>query len=540
YQIQGGFSLYGLPLATEVAAGRVGEGGAMPVRASLRLPEGTAGLRFAGIVTLGEALRLQGDLRAEGTDLRAPVRAVLTGDGGGNPGTVEGPGPEALLPPLLNQPFSLRTTLDASSQLLNVNNLEVQLGDTRGTGTIKVVPGNAVPGRAAQGRTSPGTVPGAPAAADRGPTSATVTLAFNRFDLDAWLARPAGAQNGAGGAAFALPGLMAGRGGFRLPSALQAVFDISIDAMSYRGNLMRQTRLEAALEGGRLAVTRFGGLAPGGSEITLNGTLAAEGGAPLVDGGFTASADDLRAVLDWLGMPTDRVPADRLHKFSATGQVRGTPPNLQLAGLDLVLDTTRVTGGVAYVDRGRPGFGVRLDLDRLNLDAYDPELARGLAGRGPRPIDLAALTNAADANLDLHVGTLTLGGVAIHDLALDGTLSNGAVALRSARAADVAGLKLALSGSLGKVQPFDNLNLTLSASAPSLAPLVRTLRIRSPVPPEQIGDVTLQGRFAGDLERLAVEVKLGAAGGTVEAAGTVAQIPTVPNVDLKARATFGE
>ena len=130
-----------------------------------------------------------------------------------------------------------------------------------------------------------------------------------------------------------------------------------------------------------------------------------------------ANADNLRALLEWLGYAVDRVPADRLRKFSVTAQVTGRPDNIQFAGLDLRVDTSRVTGGIAYVDRGRPGFGARLEIDRLNLDAYAPDLT-GVSDTGEPHVrpegvakpDLAGWLAGFDANLNADIGTLTVAG----------------------------------------------------------------------------------------------------------------------------------
>ena len=67
FQIQGAVLARGVPLAVELTAGRMGEGGALPVRVSLRQPDaaGSGTLRFAGIVITGAEFRVQGDLRAE-------------------------------------------------------------------------------------------------------------------------------------------------------------------------------------------------------------------------------------------------------------------------------------------------------------------------------------------------------------------------------------------------------------------------------------------------------------------------------------------
>jgi uncharacterized protein involved in outer membrane biogenesis len=502
FQIQSTFTARGVPLAAELSAGRIGEGGAMPLRAALRLPSAEGTLRFAGIVTTGPTPRLQGDLRAEGGDLRAPAGALLK---------ALGRTPLDPMPDMLRQPFNLRTAVNASAVLVELNSVEVQVGDTRGTGNVKFLPGD--PGRT--------------------PDRAEISLGFNRFDLDSWMTpgeapkagAAAGQQAGAGGEPTAPPA-------FELPQDLEARIALSIDAMGYNQGIVNQGRLEAELAGGVLRLTRAAALLPGGSDVALAGTLRAEAGRPALDMQLEANSDNLRAVLDWLKLEVGSIPADRLRKFSLTAGVSGRPDNLQVSGLDLRLDTSIITGAVAYVDRGRPGIGARLDIDRLNLDAYLPGDGL-LAG-----IDPAGLLTSVDANLEATAESLTLRGVTARDARLDATVANGALTLRRFTAEDLSGTTLDLQGAVARLSPLDGLDLTFTASAESLGPLYRSLGIEPVLPPERVGPVDFSGRVAGDPERLALEVRAEGAGGTVEAGGTLSTPAEVPNYDLKVRATW--
>ena len=265
---------------------------------------------------------------------------------------------------------------------------------------------------------------------------------------------------------------------------LQAKLTLGIDALSYRGNIVRQARLEAGLDKGVLSLRRLSALLPGGGDVALTGTVASERGLPVLDVGLDANADNLRALLEWLGYAVDRVPADRLRKFSMTAQVTGRPDNIQFAGLDLRVDTSRVTGGIAYVDRGRPGFGARLEIDRLNLDAYVPDLT-GVSDTGEPHVlpdgvakpDLASWLAGFDANLNADIGTLTVAGVPVQQAKLDGTLTNGTLAVRQFRTADLAGIAGSVQGSIGKLQPLDDMELTVDLKAASLAPAPADLSV---------------------------------------------------------------
>jgi hypothetical protein len=231
-----------------------------------------------------------------------------------------------------------------------------------------------------------------------------------------------------------------------------------------------------------------------------------------------------------------------------TAQVTGRPDNIQFAGLDLRVDTSRITGGIAYVDRGRPGFGARLEIDRLNLDAYVPDLT-GVTDTGEPHVrpegvskpDLATWLAGFDANLNADIGTLTVAGVPVQQAKLDGTLTNGTVALRQFRTTDLAGIAGSVQGSVGKLQPLDDVELTVDLKAASLVQFYRTFpalaSYRLSIPAGRLGEATLQGRIAGDPERLALDLTAIVAGGSIQAGGTLGQIETTPTYDLKVRAS---
>ena len=109
---------------------------------------------------------------------------------------------------------------------------------------------------------------------------------------------------------------------------------------------------------------------------------------------------------------------------------------------------------------GRPGFGARLEIDRLNLDAYVPDLTGHSDSGEPHVLpdgvskpDLGSRLAGFDANLNADIGTLTVAGVPVQQVKLDGTLTNGRLAVRQFRTTDLAGMAGRVQGSVGKLQP---------------------------------------------------------------------------------------
>src|SRR5690606_15192520 len=114
------------------------------------------------------------------------------------------------------------------------------------------------------------------------------------------------------------------------------------------GGVVSDARLNAVLADGEITVTRAAALLPGASHLVVAGTIDAEGGQPRFAGAVEASSDDLRGLLEWLKAPVPAGAAsDRLRKLSMTTRVTATPTAVQIADIDLRIDSSRVTGGVA-------------------------------------------------------------------------------------------------------------------------------------------------------------------------------------------------
>src|SRR3546814_9592644 len=73
--------------------------------------------------------------------------------------------------------------------------------------------------------------------------------------------------------------------------------------------------------------------------------------------------------------------------------VEAAADRVVLRNTDLRLDVSRLTGGAAIALRERPGLGLALSVDKVNLDAYlpppgaaaAPPASSGQVGAGPAP-----------------------------------------------------------------------------------------------------------------------------------------------------------
>ena len=359
--------------------------------------------------------------------------------------------------------YALSGPFTASRDRIKVENATVSLDEARGTGALDARFGAA--------------------------PSIEARLALPSLDLDRFAGLPAGGA----GAAFALP------------ANVTAHLAVSVDIVRLRGEILRQAQLDLALAQGALQVTRAGAQLPGGADFSLAGTLAAENGAPRFTGSVELAADNLRALLAWLGAPMPGLPPDRLRRASLTSRFTARPERIDVTALDLSLDATRVTGAATVVLRDRVGIGVRLALDRLVLDPYLGAF-QGVAGTGGAlPFDL---------NIEASADQVVWHGQSLTGVKLAALLLQGRLTLREASVKDLAGATVSLSGE----EAGGKLRGAIEAEGPELA---RLMRMRWPSWTRPIGAFKLSGNAEGDLGALTVDAKLDALGGETSARGTV-------------------
>lgn len=476
YHFNGSFALRGQPLSLDVTSGRMAAGQALPLRLVLGLPDGAAA-RFSGMLDHDGQPGLEGEIQAQGNRLSPMIAAVRTVAGQADP--------DAAIP-AGDQPFTLRARLDWQPALLALDGIEASVGDSRAVGSAEI------PLQAAD---RPG----------------SLVLSFTQLDLDAWT----------GGE---LPAL---------PTAARFDLDLLADAVILRGGALRDASLVGRLEEGTLTLERAAATLPGGTAVSLDGAIAGSAGRPDFDLALSAETETLRDTLAWAGLDVANVPLEWLRHARLKARVQGHPLDLRLSDVEAELDTTKLTGALSYNGMGRPGIGLRLDADRLDLDAY-------LGDQLPPAGRIAEWAQDVDLNLEAGIGHLRLGGIPVEGLALSGTLAQGVIELRELSAKSAAGMSGRISGRVGGLFPLKTSTLMVTAQAETLAPLFRALELTPPVPPERLGAVTLNGRMVGDAARMALEVNAGFLDGTVQAGGELRGLDGKPEADLKLRGTFPE
>ena len=535
--IVGSASVGDVAYTVDLSTGRLSSGGALPIRLALGV-DGVAGeLRFAGLVRPADAA-VQGEVAIAGVD---PIGlwARFTrppGDDGALATIDAGAAGRAL---------GLEAGIEARPGFLSIDASALDIAGSRGRGTI-VWDGDRAAGQ----------------------PRLDIDLTFNRVLADDWVD------------GFGLPALAAGwlaGAGPPIPAGLTAALDIDLAAATLRGGVLRNLRLIAAVDGPQVAVERLSGELPGGSEIVLRGTATADRAAPSVDAQAVAASADLRGLLAWGGIDVSAVPPTRLRSLSGQLRLSGRPDDWRLIIDDIAVDSSRLSGGLAWRDDGeRPGLGLRLTGDHVDLDGYHIEGVAGLlpdrlfqpslAGR------LLPLASAIDANIEIDVGPLSLLGRSADRLSIDATLDSGGLILRRAALVGLDGLDAAVEGRIGGLAPVDDLALQMTVDAERASVLTALLRPEAPTdaPTGRAGATepaapvsagaearadpwsdamalirlagdrpfAFEGRVDGDRERLIAALSGTIAGGRFDLGGAVDTPWEAPRYDLAVRTVF--
>ncbi|MBK1698762.1 AsmA family protein [Rhodovibrio salinarum] len=493
-QAQGSLSANGVPLSFEGELGQLNTGGPAPYSLRVQLNGTDAYAELGGALSTGDAVRLQGDLEARGSSL-ADTLARITGRAAGS------------YPPQLAQTFSSESQLTLDADTLKAQNLSLQLGDTGADGRLQVT---------------------LPTADESERTEAVADLTIQRLDLDRLLAMQRDTDAGVDG-----EGSRGSDGdAFSLPQDVQAELNVNVGAILYHDRVIRQGRANAVLADGTVTLNQAMALLPGSSDLALFGTLAAQDGRPVFDGRLETASDNLRGMLDWLGVQVERVSEDRLRRMELLADLQARPGQVTLTNVDLDVDTAQVQGGVAIALRQRPGFGIGLTVDKLNLDAYLPSGDAGGRQTGEDAGPPLGWLGGFDANFDLRAGQLTYAGTTARDVRLDATLHNQALTVREASVGNLAGAAVRLDGKLSELVGLDpQLDFNVDLDVQNLSRFAGVAGLSDSVP-AGVGPVALTGTAQGGVADAKVDGTLTALGGTATFQGQIEPLAAPMAFDL--------
>lgn len=439
-----------VPLEFDAILGDPSSGRVAPLTLSVNIRPSLARATLRGTYDPAGRQGVKGRLQVESADLFAALEAL-------------GETPPAGLAGALSQPFSATGEFVWANASVTLNDLALQLGETRVSGAVN----------ATRGRTD----------------TADIALAATWLDLDRLLslerpvsksARPTARPD----AALAVARIDRMDRPRPLLEGFDVTLDLGVEAIGLGGGIVRQLHVNAVSTRGDIVFNKLSASLPGGTELSGLAQIAAEAGTMRIDGTLSMQSDNLRGLLGWMGIDSSGVPAGRLRRIEAKSRLQGTLARIELAGLDLAFDSSRASGGITIVPGRRPGLGIDLRLDQLNIDGYLAEPPTMPAASAPEakatPLSLALL-DRFDANLRLAAETVTLRGVPISGVVVDGTLQGGDLVLHRATAQELAGAALDASGAVAGIASRRDTDLRVTLRADDATRLLRLVDLKAPV-----------------------------------------------------------
>ncbi len=531
FDLRGDVSIRNLNAKIEAAIGELKPTTAAPVLLSIVLPKAAVQAQISGsVVAIGALPRFTGKLNLSGKDLHRTLGSLTDG---------------LTVPRSLKQSFLLRANLKGTEKGGSISSIDVEVGGTRASGKVDIE------------------------LKERPNVSAKV--AITRVDLDSLfksdvIQKPSAAK---GGRAEGKPKSTSGakkpselkspalsKPAFQLPD-LDGSFDITVDAITYNKRNIRGVDLSLRVAKNVAQLTKARVLLPGGGVSNVTGALSAFEGRPNYQATVSAQADNLRALLTWLGNDISAIPPARLRKFSLSASIRGDDQQMQVLQVKAGVDTTNIDGAVTLALRKRLAFGASVSIDNLDLDAYQtrkevrqsgsekstPAAKRPVSklnskqpkqkksGTKPSlPAPLAALTGF-DANVNMQVSRLTVKKTPMRDVRFEGTLAGGVLKIKRASVRDVGGMRASVSGELKNLAGLPAFNGSISADAADITGPLRLAGITPPPNAKNLGALRLRGKAEASSNRVKLNLSLAAAGASTSVIGTVSSFDSLPKVN---------
>ena len=436
FDIDAQLSTDGRSFSIQAEIGRLAGRPLTPINVTLVSERGTAKAEFAGaLLRGGDSTKAEGRIKVEG-DHANDVLAELM-----DPSV---PNAEPL-GRLGQSPVSLTANAVFQGDDMRLDKVEMALGEISGRGALSVSAGDE-------------------------PTF-KLLLTVGTIDLEKILADREPAE-----VAEAEESVAKEQAAYFLPEDWAGNIELTVGAIKYGEGVIRQTRLAAALKEGVLSLTSLGGLLPGGSDLAITGAVSNEAGGAAFAGKLNVASSNFRALLTWLNVDTERVAKDRLTQMTLSGALTVNPDLVQLYGIELALDTTRLKGGVAWSIQERTSFSANLEIDRLDLDGYfgteetDEELG----------LDWIKSLADFDSRLKLDVARLSYDRFSLHNLAVEATLIDGRLSLDKVDMGSLNGVRATLTGSIGDLAGDLDADLEVTASTRQMGRLAQLLDLPEP------------------------------------------------------------
>ena len=526
FEMEGAATVREIPTEFQISVGKIKPTGPLPVELTLSVRNTKAQVKFKGNLNeLTPDAILEGTVEAKATDI-ARLAKQATG---------------ATLPFQLAKSLNMKAEVTASATTVGMNNLSLRLGEISFSGAI-------------HGVLSP-------------KAEIDIVMNANKIDLEPYFKKqiaettvPNYSKLNSKSVSPKIPTPVATTfGHFALPKDIAARFDLGIQMATYNGGIIRDTVVQGALQNGVLRIERLSAALPSSSDFKVSGILAPAEGVPQFVGVITLKSDNLRGLTNWLGVSQSILPKSRLRNFSYTSKLRATPKKVEITAIGMQLDASKFSGGMIAEFRPKPGIGLRLEVDKLNLDAYlskprkpqnpssngTPTTIKSSSPSTPQITNNPAMIlqkafNFVDANIELGADQIIFMGETARNTTLNATMFERKIAIHQASIADFSGVGVSFAGSLDATGDTPKIGVNFKTSVHNFKHLARFTGIPTILSSRSLGKVSSEGRIDATLTKAAVEVSARAAGAQIKIDGTIEDYLAEPKFNLNTAITHPE
>ena len=525
----GSVTIRDIPITYLVTTGSIMKDRTLPLNFILKSTHADSQLRFSGALTqIHKSPQIKGKLNFNSTNLAKLVHSI-----DGSPD----------LPNIFDNTFSAVTSVGASAKGGVFSNITLKLGSTQATGRISFQ--------------------------QRKKTDFNISFTVNKLDIDALLQPEVlniksdktklddGKKKLVKDDVSGSPNLLANLIGSQVISNLlskniNALVEISIASIIYNNDAVRQVKLNATLEDQEITISQASALLPGGTDLGVQGIIfdQVKTKLPQFEGATDLTTNNLRVLLDWMGVGLSHVPADRFRNLTFVATMLANPKRISFNKISGQLDDTKIKAALSMMLDKRLLFDINLAVRRVNLDRYlfgegskkfvsnmIPNKTKNLAARtnvtletkSKDTLGLLSVFRNYDANLHIKIDELVFKSLSTKKIVFKAKVDNKKLAISTLKVVNVAGLSTTLSGditvnenTLGIIDPiFSNFRFALRGKnfPPALA--LTVLGIKPEFSFNKIGPVNLSGSLNGNLKTLNVLAELSLLGGRFSLNGLI-------------------
>jgi uncharacterized protein involved in outer membrane biogenesis len=536
----GSVTIRGIPITYSMTTGSIMRDRTLPLNFILKSTQADSNIRFSGALTqIHKSPRIKGKLKFNSENLAKLVHSLDD---------------SPQLPNIFDNTVSVVTSLAASATGGVLSNIILKLGSAQGTGRI-----------AFQQRTK---------------TDFNMSFAVNKLDIDALL-KPKALKTRldkinldndttksikddiSGSSNIPLANFIGSQVKSNLlPKNISAFVDISIASIIYNNDAVRQVKVNATLEDQEITISQASALLPGGTDLGLQGIIfdQVEKKLPQFEGTTDLKTNNLRALLDWIGVDLSQVPANRARNLTVGGTILANPKKLSFNKISGQIDDTKIKGALAMTLDKRILFDINISVRRVNLDRYlygkvskkfiSNVVPNKTANLVPKT-DVAVQTKSRytsgflsipekyDANLNIKIDELVFKSLLTKKIVFKGKFNNKKLAVSTFKVANVAGLSAKLAGDItfnenipGIIDPIFN-NFRFSSRGKNFTPVLAFLGLKPEFSVNKIGPINLSGTVNGKLKTLKVLANLSLLGGRFSINGLVKPYSVVSPVQVQ-------